>query len=170
MSILHRIRQLLKGSSAPDHSLAATASAADANGPVWCVVANVLIERPHGPGGGEIRSGTKHFAPGAKVHVVHYFWGMGGERVTVVGRHRKSKRYITLVMQADHLANWRAELVYSPHVIRHVLEHRGFSGPEPQAHAEQIAASYNKNGAARQPFTTRPPSTEPLPAPDVERE
>ena len=141
--------------------------------PVWCVVANVVIERPYGPGGAEVRDGTKHFAPGAKVHVVNFFWGMGGEAVTVVGRHRKSKRYITLVMQADHLANWRAELVYSPHVIGQVLAHAANEGlpqgePESRARAEAIAAGYNSRGAVKQSFVTTRPSSEPGPPSDPE--
>ena len=92
--------------------------------PVWCVVANVIQDRPSGPGGVVIHRGTKHFAPGAKVHVVDFYWGTAGERVTVVGRHRKSRRYITLTMQSSHLANWRAELTYSPHVIREAIADR----------------------------------------------
>lgn len=89
--------------------------------PVWCIVANIVYERPYGPSGEETRSGTKHFAPGAKVYIVDFFWGMGGQDVTVVGRHRKSHRYITIVIRSQWLVNWRAELIYSPHVIREVI-------------------------------------------------
>lgn len=137
---------------------------AGATGPVWCVVANVLNERLCGPGKVEVRRGTKHFAPGAKVYVFDFYWGTGGEKVTVVGRHRKSGRYITLIMPAAYLANWRAELVYSPHVIEKVLTGefawlpRG--GPESQARAEEIVTLYIKRGAVSQPFTTRPPHVE----------
>lgn len=136
------------------------------DGPVWCVAANVVRERPYGPGGGAVRRGTKHFAPGAKVFVFDFYWGMGGEQVTVVGRHRKSKRYITLTMRTAHLANWRAELVYSPHVIRQVLEYGEFAGlprggAESRARAERIAASYVAGGASSQPFVTRPPVVPP---------
>lgn len=139
---------------------APVASAPVAETPVWCVVANVLHERPYGPGGVEKRRGTRQFAPGAKVYVFSYFWGEGGEVVTVVGRHRKSKRYITLSMKAIHLANWRAELVYSPHVIRQILHDGEFAnlsrgGAESQALAERIAAMYRLGGAASQPYTTR---------------
>ena len=133
-------------------------------GPAWCVAANVVHERQYGPAGAEIRRGTKHFAPGAKVYVVDFFWGMGGEDVTVVGRHRKSKRYLALTMKAKHLANWRAELVYSPAVIREITRswefgsHRG--GDAAKARAEEIVAMYNRRGAATQPFVTRPPNPE----------
>ncbi len=159
--------RLLSGSPHAGVSETAPAPPADPDAPIWCVAANVLNARPYGPGEAEVRRGTKHFAPGAKVHVFHYFWGVGGEQVTVVGRHRKSKRYITLVMRAAHLANWRAELVYSPHVIRQVVQYGEFAllprgGPESRARAEEIAASYIKGGAVSQPFTTRPPSAEPV--------
>jgi hypothetical protein len=169
------LRRLITRIPAPEHSMAAPSPQVGANGPVWCVAANVLIERPFGPGGAETRRGTRHFAPGAKVHVFNYYWGMAGESVTVIGRHRKSGRYITLVMPADHLANWRAELVYSPHVIRQVLAHGEFAGlprggPESRARAEEIAASYNKHGAMRQPFTTRPSSAKPDSPPHPGRE
>ena len=110
-----------------------------------------------------MRKGTKHFAPGAKVHVVDFYWGTAGDRVTVVGRHRRSKRYVTLVINANHFANWRTELVYSPHVIEQVMKHSEFSrfpagSPESRARADEIVASYLELGAPRQPFNTRPPS------------
>jgi hypothetical protein len=44
--------------------------------PQWAIVANVVDERPSGPGGEETRRGLKIFRPGAKVYVVD---GFGGE-------------------------------------------------------------------------------------------
>jgi len=133
--------------------------------PAWCVAANVVMERPYGPGGVEKRRGTKHFAPGAKVYVYGFFWGMGGERVTVMGRHRKTHRFIQLNMNAKHLANWRAELVHSPAVAKVIRENAEFgnldAGSERARHrAEEIAARYMKDGAVSQHFVTRPPADE----------
>lgn len=133
--------------------------------PAWCVVANVVMERPYGPGGAEKRRGTKHFAPGAKVYVYEFFWGVAGESVTVMGRHRKSHRFIQLSMPAKHLANWRAELVYSPSVAKVIRENAEFgsldAGTErARRRAEEIAAQYMKNGALSQPYTTRSPAAE----------
>lgn len=96
--------------------------------PVWCIAANVIYERRFGPGGAETRKGTKHFAPGAKVHIVN-FHGTGRENVTVVGRHRKSHRYITLVTPLKWLVNWRVELIYSPYVIRKVIAYEAYEPP-----------------------------------------
>ena len=148
--------------------LSATAGSSESDGPVWCVAANVVPERPYGPGGAEVRRRTNHFSPGAKVHVVDFFWGVGGERVTVVGRHRGAKRFVTLHMDADHLANWRAELVYSPHIIGEVLkagELSRFSRGEPKqrARAEKISKVSIEQGAIAQPFVTRPPTASPMP-------
>jgi hypothetical protein len=137
----------------------------------WCVAANVVAERGHGPGGAERRRGTKHFAPGAKVYVYTFFWGMGGERVTVIGRHRKSRRFIRLTMPARHLANWRAELVYSPYVIRQISASGEFAkypagSDDARRAAEKIVAGYLRLGAASQPYTTRAPSaSEPVSCP-----
>lgn len=85
--------------------------------PVWCLVANVVEERNFGPGGGERRRGTKHFAPGAKVCAFPVLWGDGYEKIKVVGRHRESHRFVKMVIPSKWLTNWRAQLVYSPFLI-----------------------------------------------------
>lgn len=87
-------------------------------GPVWCVVANMIRERPYGPGGKEIRRGSKHFAPGAKLYCFPALWGDGYEQIQVVGRHRATHRYVKMIVSSAWLTNWRVQLVYSPHVIR----------------------------------------------------
>ena len=131
----------------------------------WCVAANVVMECAYGPGGLEKRRGTKHFAPGAKVYVYDFFWGVAGERVTVMGRHRGSHRFIQLSMRAKHLANWRAELVYSPTVAKVIRENAVFGSLDAgsdraRRRAEEIAARYMKDGAPSQPYVTRPPTAE----------
>ncbi|NJC74164.1 hypothetical protein HC031_31285 [Planosporangium thailandense] len=92
--------------------------------PVWSIVANVVDERPYGPGGAERRRGLKLFRPGAKVYVVDGFDGMGYETVTVVGQVRKSSRFSTVHVPAKHLTNWRVRLVYSPAALRQIAEIR----------------------------------------------
>jgi hypothetical protein len=82
--------------------------------PIWCPVANVAEQIQFGAQE-TLRRGTKHFAAGAKVYC-RLIYG-GGESVEVVGHHRRSHRYITIVIQAKYLTRWRSELVYSPHVI-----------------------------------------------------
>jgi len=87
-------------------------------GPVWCPVANMVRERPYGPGGRETRRGSKHFAPGAKLYCFPALWGDGYEQIQVIGRHRATHRYVKMIVNEKWLTNWRAQLAYSPHVIR----------------------------------------------------
>jgi hypothetical protein len=84
---------------------------------IWCVVGNIVDRRATGVGGSEIKSGTKHFPPGAKVYCCPPLWGDGYENIRVIGRHRGSHLYVTMVIKSDWVENWRVKLVYSPHVI-----------------------------------------------------
>lgn len=108
--------------------------------PVWCVAANVRRECDYGPDGVEKRRGTKQLAPGAKVFVYYFYWRKGGERVIVIGRQRKSHRYIRLTMPAKHLIHWRAELVYSPYIARQIRAFGEFAGqPAYSDYAKRLA-------------------------------
>ena len=86
-------------------------------GPIWAPVANIVEERPYGPGGAETRQGTKHFRPGAKVYVSTLVGHFPHTSFQVVGRHRATHRYVTMVIRGSWLTRWRVDLVYSPHVI-----------------------------------------------------
>jgi hypothetical protein len=88
----------------------------------WTAVGNIVRERPYGPGGAEIRFGTKHFAPGAKVYIINWYAGMC-RRIIVVGMHRKSKRLITLALDVWLVENLRPKVCYAPAVIAKLKEH-----------------------------------------------
>ena len=135
----------------------------DDPGPSWCAVANVVEEHPFGPDGAEIRRGTRHFAPGAKVHFVTAYWG-SGDVVTVVGRHRASHRFITLAMNAHFLRNWRTELAYSPHVTRIMAERGEYTGHGRDAPASPEAKRCANEFVAR--FTWYYPPADP-PGPPI---
>ncbi|PQO39000.1 hypothetical protein C5Y96_03780 [Blastopirellula marina] len=83
-----------------------------------CLVGNIVEQHPYGEGGLETRRGTKHFSPGTKVYCLPAQWGDGYERVKVIGRHRGSKDFVTMVIPSAHITNWRAKVVYNPEVIR----------------------------------------------------
>lgn len=91
---------------------------------IWAAVGNVKNACLVGPEGGEPQRGTKHFRAGAKLYVIDAYWG-GVDSVTVIGQHRKSRRFICIAMKAKHIANLRARLVYSPSVRRLAEEHFG---------------------------------------------
>ncbi len=88
-----------------------------ATGLLWCPIANMVRERSYGPGGNEIKHGSKHFAPGAKLYLIGMVGWAPHVQVNVVGQHRKTHQYISMTMRAAGLTNWRVSLVYSPHVI-----------------------------------------------------
>lgn len=110
----------------------------------WCLVGNIIEERPYGPGGQEVRRGTKHFAPGTKVYCLPAQWGDGYEQILVIGRHRGSKKWVTMVISSDWVTNWRAKLVYEPAVLRrlHVAtSEAGRRNWTSQAEVEECVAS-----------------------------
>lgn len=88
----------------------------------WTAVANIVRERPYGPGGAEIRLGTKHFAPGAKVYIIGLFSGTC-ERIIVVGQHRKAKHLIAIIIDVKLVENLRAKVCYVPAVIAKIQEY-----------------------------------------------
>lgn len=131
---------------------------------VWCVAANVVDSHPMGLNGEQPKRGTKHFVPGAKVYLAGGHWGMGGEVVMVIGRHRGSPHYIALNMQSKNLTNWRATLLYRPfllHKLRDAYPNEKWDGSEASRQkAERLAQSFNdwerKQRYKRAAFWTRP--------------
>jgi hypothetical protein len=89
---------------------------------IWCVVANVVHEHRVGESR-EIRRGTKHFSPGAKVYCYPPLWGDGYENIKVIGHHRGSHKLVTMVMPSQWLEKWRVKMVYSPQIIQRMRDH-----------------------------------------------
>ena len=104
------------------------------------IVGNIVEERPYGPGGQERRRGTKHFRAGAKVYCFPPLWGDGYRKVKVIGHHRKSNKLVTMVIDSRWIVNRRAELVYSPSVIRR-FEGRWDGTVKSRMIAERLAGS-----------------------------
>lgn len=86
----------------------------------WCLIGNIVEERPYGEGGHEMRPGTKHFSGGAKVYCLPAQWGDGYEQIIVIGRHRGSKQFRTMIISSEWVTNWRATVVYNPEVLRRI--------------------------------------------------
>jgi hypothetical protein len=84
----------------------------------WCLVGNIVEHRPHGEGGTEMRPGTKHFSGGTKVYCLPAQWGDGYDQIIVVGRHRGSKHFKTMIISSAWVTNFRAKVVYNPEVLR----------------------------------------------------
>jgi hypothetical protein len=83
---------------------------------LWCVVANVKGDHPFGPGGLESKCGTRQFRGGTKVYIAGGYAGTC-DGVICIGLHRKSRRFITCVVNVMHLENFRAKVAYHPKVL-----------------------------------------------------
>jgi len=106
------------------------------------VVANVARE-PHLEGhDGEMRLGTKRFAPGAKLYCFPVSWGDGGERLMVYGRHRGGTRLITAIVATKWLTGWRAKRVFKPEIVARMKPHWGDSD-EARDRAEKTARRFD---------------------------
>lgn len=87
----------------------------------WCLVGNVVEEHELGEAK-DVVQGSKHFRPGTKVYCLPAQWHDGFERVAAIGICRVSRRWITVVMRAELITNWRAKVVYQPAVLRRLSE------------------------------------------------
>lgn len=104
-----------------------------------CIVANVI--GPHYWGEAkEIKKGTKHFSPGAKVYCAFIFGGMGHEHVQVMGKPRKSSRMIKIVLAIKFLKNFRVQKVYQPKILAFLKEY------EPAYNPHNLVLSIKQNG------------------------
>jgi len=86
----------------------------------WCLIGNIVELRGSGEGGAEIKSGTTHFSGGTKVYCLPAQWGDGYNQIVVIGRHRGSKKYTTMIISSAWVTNLRAKVVYSPEVLRRI--------------------------------------------------
>ncbi len=106
---------------------------------IWCIVANVANENEYGANKEVIR-GTKHFAPGAKVYCFPPLWGDGYKKVKIIGRHRGSHQFVTMVIPSKWLTNWRVKIVYSPYLVLQLKEYWNNS-QESKEQAEALVKS-----------------------------
>ncbi len=121
----------------------------------WCVTANVREKTYNGPEY-EIRSGTKHFAPGAKLYC-YFPWDP--QYIRGIGKHRNSKRLIDIVIDPKHLTNWRVKRVYNKKIIKriaiwnsqycsgriHYSDFRGNIIAAPKSVLERVAVSFQNS-------------------------
>ena len=80
---------------------------------LWCIVGNIVDKRTTGEEK-EIKHGTKHFRPGAKVYCIPEFGGVAHEIMRVIGQPRKSNKMINIIIRTKNIKNFRLQKVYSP--------------------------------------------------------
>jgi hypothetical protein len=88
---------------------------------LWCIVGNIVGNHFYGEQK-EIKSGTKHFRPGAKVYCIPEYGGMGHETIRVIGKPRGSRGLINVVIQTKRIKNFRLQKVYSDSLFEKISE------------------------------------------------
>jgi len=96
---------------------------------IWCLVGNIVDEHEYGEQK-EIKRGTKHFSPGTKVYCFPPQWGDGYEKIKVIGRPRRTTRFIQVVIKSDLITNWRLEKVFSSFIKRKMIKNNGWDDSE----------------------------------------
>ncbi len=84
----------------------------------WCLVANVRRVMPLRDDGTRRPPGTRLFAPGAKLWLARTSLWDDAERLRVVGRHRKSHRYVEAYVKRSQVESFRARQFYDFSVQR----------------------------------------------------
>lgn len=92
---------------------------------VWCLVGNIVEEHEFGEEK-EIRKGTKQFPPNAKVYCFPPQWSDGYEHILVLGKPRKRREMIKVVMPSKYITNWRVQKVYDYTVISEMVNNYGW--------------------------------------------
>lgn len=87
----------------------------------FCIIGNIVDKHFYGELK-EIRRGTKHFRPNAKVYCLPEYGGMAHEKMVVVGMHRKSKRLIKIAIPTKRIKDFRIKSVYKPRIIDYIRE------------------------------------------------
>ena len=109
---------------------------------IWCVVANIKSEHPFGEGGIESKSGTRQFRGGTKVYIGGCYAG-SCDGVVCIGLHRKSRKFITCVVNVTRVENFRPKVAYHPEVVRRLKEDER-CWFQSQEDAEKWAAAFPK--------------------------
>lgn len=130
LRLLKYLKQLFSNRSEPVALLPAEQSTG-----LWCLVGNIVPIHACGVEK-QIRNGTKHFSPGTKVYCFPAQWGDGYEMAIVIGIHRGSRQWVTVVMPTSQITNWRAKVVYKPAVIERLQ--RGYTDKKSGTHFGRI--------------------------------
>lgn len=87
----------------------------------WALVGNVVESHLFGEEH-EVRFGAKAFRSGAKLYVAPPQWGDGFQNVVVIGRPRRYRGFIEMVIRSELIENFRLKKVFDPAVLRKMRE------------------------------------------------
>lgn len=92
----------------------------------WCIVGNIVNKHYFG-NERIIKHGSKHFGPNTKVYCFPEFFGIANANIRVLGKPRKQKRLIDVVIQTHLIKNFRVKKVYVPQVKEVIKNHSYYS-------------------------------------------
>lgn len=114
----------------------------------YLLVGNIIDKHLYGEKH-EIKSGTKHFRPGAKVFLFPEYGGMGHMHIPIIGLPRKSRKKIEIVIRSNMIKNVRVKKTYDPKLIQKINEsyfYKYFEGqPGPLQSLAEFAEGLNKD-------------------------
>ena len=93
----------------------------------WCIVGNIIDKHYWGEEK-IIKSGTKHFRPGAKVYCMPEFGGIAHETIRVLGKPRKKNRMINVIINTKMIKNFRVQKVYNQEIQSKIGSHSFYWG------------------------------------------
>jgi|GEM_PF-5465577 len=114
MNILHKISNWIKPDSQKDTNNKELMGIDNIEFE-WCIVGNIIDKHLYGIEK-EIRRGTKQFRPGGKVYCMPEFEGMAHQKIRVIGKPRKQKRLINIIINSNKIKNFRVQKVYNPKI------------------------------------------------------
>ncbi|MEL6660287.1 MAG: hypothetical protein AAFR36_27725, partial [Bacteroidota bacterium] len=91
----------------------------EGNDSEFCIVGNIVDKHFYGEEK-EVKSGTKHFRPNAKVYCFPEFGGAAHENMLVIGQPRKSRKLIKVVILTKRIKNFRLKAIYKPSILGHI--------------------------------------------------
>jgi hypothetical protein len=92
----------------------------------YCLVGNIIDKHRFGENG-EIRYGTKHFRPGARVYIFPQYGGMGHENIQVIGFPRKRYRLTSIVIPTKFIINVRVAKIFQPFLKEKIVNNFYYS-------------------------------------------
>ena len=110
---------------------------------VYCLTGNIILERIS-KSQNKIVRGTLHFSPGSKVYCFPIWYGEPYEKMKVIGRHRKTTKFATMIIPSEYITNWRIKAVYNPFIVKEMSLNSGWTNDLRKKWINEALVSLNK--------------------------
>jgi hypothetical protein len=110
----------------------------------YLLVGNIIDEHFYGENN-ELKSGTKHFRPGAKVYLIPEYGGMGHEKIPIIGLPRKKRIKIKVTIDSKLIKNVRVKKTYDTKLIEIINENYFYSYLNKQENEFEMLEDFAKS-------------------------